>query len=155
MKHFFSILFIAFALSITASAQEIIDLQVNGVGIGATDTEVILKLGKPTSRKKGRMNECVGGEPLTLRYPGLVLELSEDMDDKFTVLTVTVTSPKWSVSGISIGASVNQVRKKFGDSKLTKEKGLEYLNYSISDGYANFVFRKKTLVEIYWELNLC
>jgi len=155
MKQLFFILFVAFALSITASAQRI-DLQVNGVEVGATEAIVVQKLGKPSSRKKGGIVPCHDGETLlTLRYPGLVLELAEDINGNFTVFTVTVTSPKWSVSGISVGASVEDVRKKFGSGKLTKEKGLVYLSYYITDGYANFVFQNNKLVKVDWELNLC
>jgi hypothetical protein len=131
-------------------------LQVNGVGIGATEATVVQKLGKPSSRKKGGIVPCYAGDVLlTLRYPGLVLELSDDLDGKLTVFTATVTSPKWSVSGIHIGASVEDVRKKFGNGKLTNEEGLEYLSYYITDGYANFVFRNNKLIEVNWELNLC
>jgi len=156
MKQFFSILFVAFALSLTASAQETIDLQVNGVGMHATEATVVQKLGKPSSRKKGGIVPCHDGETLlTWRYPGLALEFSENLEGKFTVFTATVTSPKWSVLGINIGASVGDVRRKFGDGKLTKEKGLNYLSYYITDGYANFVFKKNKLIKIDWEVNMC
>jgi len=156
MKRFFFILFVAFVLSLTASAQETIDLQISGVEIGATETTVVQKLGKPSSRKKGGIVPCHDGEMLlTWRYPGLTLEFWENLDGKFIVFTATVTSPKWSVSGINIGASVADVRRKFGDSDLTKEKGLDYLSYYITDGYANFVFKKNKLIKIDWEVNMC
>lgn len=59
MKQFFSILFVALALSLTASAQENIALQINGVEIETTEAEVIQKLGKPSSRKRGANNSSV------------------------------------------------------------------------------------------------
>ena len=156
MKRLFLIYFIMLASLLAVSAQQTIDLQINGVGIGATEAAVVQKLGKPSSKKKGGIVPCYNGDTLlTLRYPGLVLELTEDLSGNFFVFTTTVTSPKWSVSGINIGANVNEVQKKFGNGKIMKEEGLEYLSYYITDGYANFVFKKKKLIKIDWELNLC
>ncbi len=150
MKQFFSILFVAFALSLTASAQENIALQINGVEIETTEAEVIQKLGKPSSRKKVTGHECQGSL-LRLRYPGLIMEL----EDSGVVAAATVTSSKWSFSGIHIGASVSEVQKKFGISKSERKKGLDYLGYIFGDGYADFVFQKDKLVKIYWEFNFC
>jgi hypothetical protein len=156
MKRFFLILFVAFVLSLPAPAQTI-DLQVGGVEIGTTYPTVIQKLGKPVSKKKGGIVPCGSNDEtlLTLRYRGLALELTEGLSGKFFVFTAKVTSPKWSVSGIRVGASVEDVKKKFGSGELTKEKGLEYLSYYITDGYANFVFQNNKLVKVDWELNLC
>jgi hypothetical protein len=153
MKQFFSILFVAFALSLTASAQQTIALDVNGLEVVTTKAEIIQKLGKPSSsRKKVDDNECRGNFLLVLRYPGLTLELE---DTKYTTATATVTSPKWSFSGIRIGASIDEVRKRFGDSESERKKALDYLYYTVGDGGAEFIFRKGKLVKIYWEFNFC
>ena len=143
------------ALSLTASAQKTIALDVNGVEIVTTKAEVNQKLGKPASSKKFEGNECQGSL-LRLSYPGLVIELEDgNSDEKVIVATATVTSPKWSFSGIHIGASVSEVQKKFGNSKSERKKGLDHLHYIIGDGFAEFIFRKGKLVKIYWEFNFC
>ena len=155
MKQIFSILFVAFALSLTALAQENIDLQINGVEIETTEAEVIQKLGKPSSRKKVTGDECQGSL-LRLLYPGLILTLEDgNSDEKVVVATAAVTSPKWFFSGIYIGASISEVQKKFGISKSERKKGLDYLYYTIGDGGAEFIFQKGKLVKIYWEFNFC
>jgi len=150
MKQLFLISFFILAFSFTAAAQQTIALDINGVEIETTEAEVIKKLGKPSSRKSGAGNECQGNL-LRLRYPGLIIEL----EDSGVVAAATVTSPKWSFSGIRIGASVSEVQKKFGISKSERKKGLDYLYYGIGDGGAEFVFRKGKLVKIYWEFNFC
>lgn len=150
MKQLFLTLFIILASSFMVSAQQTIALDVNGVKIETTEAEAIQKLGKPSSRKKVTGHECQGGL-LRLHYPGLIIEL----EDSGVVAAATVTSPKWSFSGINIGASVSEVKKKFGISESERKKGLDYLHYSIGDGGAEFIFRKGKLVKIYWEFNFC
>jgi hypothetical protein len=144
-------LFTVFTLSLSVSAQQTIALDVNGVEIETTEAEVIKKLGKPSSRKSGAGNECQQGNLLILRYPGLIIEL----EDSGVVAAATVTSPKWSFSGIRIGASVSEVQKKFGISKSERKKGLDYLHCGIGDGSAEFIFQKGKLIKIYWEFNFC
>jgi hypothetical protein len=152
MKQLFLISFFIIAFSFTTAAQQTIALDVNGVEIVTTEAEVIQKLGKPSSRKRGAGNECQGSL-LILRYPGLIIELNSGRSS--VVAAATVTSPKWSFSGIRIGASVSEVQKKFGISKSERKKGLDYLYYTIGDGYAEFIFQKGKLVKIYWEFNFC
>src|SRR4028119_1982378 len=94
-----------FALSLAVLAQEMSGLQFNGVEIATTEAEVIQKLGKPSSRKRSAGNECQGSL-LKLRYPGLMIEI-ESSGGTSVVAAATVTSPKRSVSGIRIGASVS------------------------------------------------
>lgn len=94
---------------------------------------------------------------LTLRYSGLVVKLIEGSGGRnFFVASMEVTSPKWITSGITVGASIKDVRERFGqNNELSKEKGLNTLPYFIKDGYANFYFRNKRLVKMAWELNVC
>lgn len=154
-KLLFFILFNILALSFTASAQTI-NLQVKGVEIGTSYSTVVQKLGKPSSSKKGGIVPCGEGDTLlTLHYPGLVLELYKNGEQNFSVFSMEVTSPKWSVSGIRIGAGVKDVKAKLGPSKLSKDEGLDNLNYFITDGYANFYFQNKKLVRVEWEFNFC
>jgi hypothetical protein len=135
---------------------EMIKLQIKGVDIGTSYEEVFRRLGKPLSSRKRGTNPC-GGTKLTLRYSGLTVNLDPDADEQnFIVVFVEVTSPEWEVSGIRIGASLEDVRAKFGkSSELRKESRLETIGYFAGDGYADFYFRKNKLVKVSWELNLC
>jgi hypothetical protein len=151
------ILFIFPALPLSASAQATLDLKVKGVGVGTTYSTVLKKLGKPLLIKKGNNFPCNNEDPmLTLRYSGLVIELIQDNNRRYFVAGMKVTSPKWVISGITLGANKEKVRKRFGQNiKLDKEKGLEYLSYYVGDGYGFFYFRNNKLIKITWELNIC
>jgi len=156
MKRFLFILIIAFALSLTASAQTI-DLQVKGVEIATPYSTVIQKLGKPLSEKKGGEFPCDNSDMLTLRYKGLIVRLIEANDGTgFIVGSVSITSAKWSISGVNIGASIKDIQTRFGQSEVeTKESGLENLSYGMAEGFANFYFRNNKLVKVSWEFNIC
>ena len=140
----------------TDDLPQTIKLEVKGVDIGTSYEDVLRQLGKPLSSKKRGTNPC-GGTKLTLRYSGLTVNLDPDADEQnFIVVFVEATSLKWEVSGIKVGASLEDVRAKFGkSSELRKESGLETIGYFVTDGYANFYFRKNKLAKITWELNLC
>lgn len=157
MKRLLFISFTIVALSLTASAQ-VIDLQVKDVKIGTPYSEVIKKLGKPLLSKKGGSFPCdTDNSMLTLRYPGLIINLIEAGDGTgFIVASMKVTSPKWSVaSGINVGASLKDVRATFGDSEIEKESGSQYLSYAMAEGFAKFYFRNNKLIKIAWEFNIC
>jgi hypothetical protein len=152
----FFVSLVLFTLPTAASAQTIV-LQVKGVDIGAKYQTVLRQLGKPLSSKKRGTNPC-GNTKLVLRYSGLTITFDDDGSGRnFIVVVIEVTSPKWEVApGISVGASLADVQKKFSQTEApTKEKGLENLSYFAGDGYANFYFRNKKLVKVAWELNLC
>ena len=57
---------------------------------------------------------------------------------------VEITSNKWSVSGLHIGARQREIVKKFGAGP-----------YFIKDGYANFQYQRGRLVKMEWEFNFC
>lgn len=156
MKTFLlSIFFILTAISANSSAQTI-NLKLSGIDIGTPRAKVLKTLGKPLSSIKRGEFPCDNGPMLTLRYSGLTLKMLESNDGKdFIVGNVIVTSNKWSVSGIKIGASVNDVKNKFGNKDLRKEEGFDALSYLINDGYAAFFFKKNKLIKIAWELNVC
>ncbi|MGD9562683.1 MAG: hypothetical protein AB7F88_11900 [Pyrinomonadaceae bacterium] len=80
----------------------------------------------------------------TLRYKGLVLRLESGGLDPLGLYSVEVTSPKWSISGLRIGASWNQVVAKFG-------RGPHF----IIDGYAHLHFKRNRLIKMRWEFNFC
>jgi hypothetical protein len=156
MKQFlFFVSLILFTLPTGAVAQTI-DLKVKGVDIGASYQTVLRQLGKPLSNRKGGTNPC-GGTKQVLRYSGLKITLDEDEDKQNIVVLIEVTSPKWEVaSGVSIGASLENVRAKFSQSHdLSKESGFDVLTYSDGDGALTFYFRNKKLVKVTRDLNLC
>ncbi len=132
-------------------------MQINGVGVYTPYSTVIQKLGKPLSEKKDGEFPCENGETLTLRYKGLIVRLIEANDGTgFFVGSISVTSAKWSISGVNIGASIKDIQTKFGQSKVeTKESGLKNLSYGMAEGFADFYFRNNKLVEVYWEFNIC
>ena len=156
MKHLFLISFLVFALSLAVSAQETIDLQVNGVGVYTTEATVIKKLGKPLSRKKGDF-PCDEGGAIILRYKGLIIRLIEANNEKgFIVGSVSVTSANRSVSSVKIGTGIKDIQTRFGQSEAETEKsGLKKLSYGMTEGFAYFYFRNNKLVKVYWEFNIC
>jgi hypothetical protein len=160
MKQFyFFVLLVIFALSTNALAGEI-DLRINGVGLGTKQATVLRKLGKPSLSRKGGIVPCSDGSTLlTLRYPGLVIELTRDEDEQdFSIFSMKVTSPKWTFSRISVGTNINNVQAKFGQPyHKTKESKLLGLHYNTkgNGGAASFYFQGKKLEEVYWEINFC
>jgi len=76
-----------------------IDLKINGVGIGTSESIALKKLGKPLQTQKGEFDECGGGFQRTLRYSGLEVELlSNDKGRDFSVISIDVTSSEWLVA---------------------------------------------------------
>lgn len=143
------------------SLTQILNLKVKDVEIGTKYSDVLKKLGKPSSKKKGKDFPCDDGEILILKYKGLVLELLKNYEDNtFFVASTTVISDKWSVSdanvgSINVGASIKEVKEKFGDKEFYNEEGFDILGYYNIDGYANFYFKDGKVVKIRWELNVC
>ncbi|MDQ3633805.1 MAG: hypothetical protein M3405_04755 [Acidobacteriota bacterium] len=150
------ILAMLFVLSSALSAQTI-DLDVKGVKIGTHRSEVIEKLGKPSSSKIGGSLPCDTDPVLNLRYPGLVLRLLESNEGKeFFVAEIEITSSNWTVaSDINIGTTKKKVIKKFGFREVYKELDLEYLEYPMKVGSAEFSFKKDKLAKIAWAINPC
>jgi len=147
-------LFIFLALSTTVSA-DVINLQVKGVTVGTQYLTVLHRLGKPLQSKEGGSFPC-GDKLMTLRYPGLVIKLVGDgRKQDFSVVLIEATSSKWSIArGINIGTKLKDVRAKFGKTN-NKKADSNNLFYFITDGWANFYFKKNRLVKVIWEENLC
>lgn len=160
MKIALSILLLAFAASAQTSLRS--GPTVNGLPLGATREQVIRKLGKPTSEKKGKADECVGGTEMTLQYPGLKFWLWDDAEKpgKFTVGQFEVTSAAWDVSGSRVGQTSAAVKKMFG-SKFTSEtkSGRTIWYYEMDEdkgpGNTNFTFRNGKLVNIFTMYLMC
>lgn len=149
------ILFFLIAFTVDISAQ-MVELNLNGIGIGTARKDVFKKLGKPLSTRIDGEFPCHNGKKLVTKYSGLTFEMIDNENETdFFVATVIVTSKKWTVSGIRIGASLEEVKNKFGNEEARKEYGFDVLSYPNGDGYANFFFKKNKLVKISWELNVC
>jgi len=148
-------LFFLIAFTVDISAQ-MVELNLNGISIGTTRKDVFKKLGKPLSSKINGEFPCNNGKKLVTKYSGLTFEMiADESETDFFVANVIVTSEKWTVSGIRIGASLEEVKDKFGNKKVRKEEGFDVLSYPNAEGYANFFFKKNKLVKISWELNVC
>lgn len=125
------------------NAQVKIHPRLNGLDIGAKYLTIVKRLGKPLSDIRGGEVPC-GAAMRTLRYRGLVLRLETGGAQPLGLYKVEVTSAKWSISGLRIGATRKQVISKFGSGP-----------YFIQDGYAKVEFRRKRLVGMQWEFNFC
>jgi len=156
------ILFVWFtlvALPTIVSANEI-DLRINGIGLGTSQSTVFRQLGKPLEIKKGEYDECGGDIRKILRYSGLTIELLGDGNGRnFTVTSIEVSSSKWLVaSKIRVSVSPKSVQAKFGlPYNKGKEEGLQFYSYinKGNDGFADFYFRGNKIVKISWEYNPC
>ncbi len=136
-------------------------LKVNGVALGDSYKQVVRKLGKPSSEKKRKADECVGGTEMILSYPGLKFRLWDEPDNpkKFTVGFFEVNSAKWNVSGARIGITAATVKKLFGtrtgeevDSHTELRTWYYEMDENISPGNTNFSLRggKVTSISVAW-----
>lgn len=132
------------------------DLKIKGIGLDSLNSDVLSKFGKPLKSTKSGNYPC-GNSEMTLRYSGLIIKLEEDVEgNNYRVVSIEVTFPDWSVSGINIGANVEDVKAKLKYRyHMTRESGKEGLHYSNGDGGASFYFRDNKLVKINWEYNWC
>ncbi|MBK7709305.1 MAG: hypothetical protein IPN69_22100 [Acidobacteria bacterium] len=138
--------------------QQFIRVKTKGVEVGTSKARVLGRIGKPLSTRKGGEYPCAE-RSVDMRYGGLLLELLESQLDRekgrLFVARMTITSRKWSVSGIRIGASPLAVRLKFGPARWQNEARNRFLVYAIGDGSANFFFRRGRLFKIVSQLNVC
>jgi hypothetical protein len=156
MKKIIFLVLIFLISSTNILSQNIELLEVKGIKIGTSYSDVLEKLGKPKSVVEGGEFPCDSGKFWTVRYSGLIFKILEgnEGNEKF-VAEVNVESDKWSVSGIKIGESIEGVKAKFGESELMKEEDFDMLGYINGDGYSYFYFKDNKLVKIIWELNTC
>lgn len=160
MKQTLFSLLMLFAFSLTAFAQEEVDLRIDGIGFGSTHTQVIRKFGKPNRIKNEGINECANGEELTYSYPGLKIGLLSEGEGKnkiYKVYSVEVTSSNRAInSDIKIGTIYEEVLTKFGKPSETAadKSSLVYVNKD-NNGFAGFTFKDNKLVKIVWEETIC
>ena len=140
-----------------SGAQSAISIRVRGVAVGSTEKQVVKRFGRTDVRKGGTFPCDIEGEMRTMKYPGLEFRLIESMAKRGEriVAMIVVSSRKWSVGGIRIGATPAMVRKRFGKARWESMDGRRYLSYFIDDGSGRFFFRRGKLVRIESELNAC
>ena len=134
------------------------ELRINDIGLGASSQDIIWKLGKPSKGKKAGSFPCSFTQMLTLNYPGLEIKFDLDEEEKkFSAASIEVTSPKWTVLGIRIGANKADVLAKLSNYKYSThiQDGEDSIGFANTDGYISFDFKGEKLVRIYWEYNFC
>ena len=150
-----SILFTILISVQTALSKQTFEPKVNGIGIGTSYSTILKKLGKPLLVKKGEEYPCNSGRITIIRYSGLRLNLIKSFSsNKLIVDSMEITLPRWSVSGIRIGAKLKEVESKFSGN-IRRENGVDILGGFVKDGYRNFYFQNKRLIKMTWELNPC
>ena len=141
-----------------------VDLRVSDIGSGMPYPTVIRNLGKPLQRKATRTTaslSCSGAAEthVTLLYSGLQISLLGDGRGRsLTVYSIEISSPKWMVSGVRIGASVGDVENKFGRPISKAQKSDETIFHYVTKGnlgMVNFHFRNNELVKVAMTETLC
>ncbi len=155
MKLFLAIVLLSVTGTVLSQVSTAEGLKVNGVALGDSYRQVVRKLGKPSSERKRKGDECVGGTEMTLRYPGLELRLWDDVDNpkNFTVGWFEVKSAKWSVSGTKVGQTIAAVRKLLGKpATVQTENGLNVWFYDMDEekgpGNTSLTFRGGKVISI-------
>jgi hypothetical protein len=158
MKRTLAILFVLIVAAGNSFGQQFIRVKTKGIEVGTSKANVLRRIGRPVSIRKGAEYPCAV-RSVDMRYGGLLLEMLESELDgekgKLFVARMTITSRKWVVNGIRIGASASAVRTRFGAASWYKDRLGQFLGYNIGDGSANFYFSRGRLVKIVSELNAC
>ncbi|HYX71645.1 MAG TPA: hypothetical protein VE732_02665 [Nitrososphaera sp.] len=141
-----------------------VNLQVGGIGSGTPYSTVLRKLGKPLRRKVTKTPaplSCSGlaETHLTLFYSGLQISLLGDGRGRhLKVYSIEATSPKRTVSGLRLGASMEEVNNTFGEPNSKAEESGGTVFYYVTKGNlggANFYFRNNKLVKVAMTETLC
>jgi hypothetical protein len=166
MKQFLFFVLILF-LILSAFGQDKfreIDLRIKGVGSGTSYSTVVRKFGNSQRSKtqKYKASEACSNSAethLNLYYSGLEVKLLGDGKGRnLNVYSIQITSKKWVASGISIGADIKELEKKFGSPNSTEERMGKTVFYYVTKenlGFVNFYFRNNKLVKILMTETLC
>jgi len=112
------------AAAISAQTTSPARLKINGIGLDSTFAQVTKALGKPTKDGKATKEGCIGGREKTVDFDGASFYFMDgDSTNRktFEVKSFSVTSSKYSVSGIKVGDTEYNVRRRLG-TKFTKTK---------------------------------
>ena len=127
------------AATISAQTTNPAALKVNGVGLDSTFAQVTKALGKPKKDGKATKEECIGGREKQAEWDGASFWFM-DGDSRngktFEVKSFAVTSSKYSVSGIRVGDTEHNVRRRLG-TKFSKsddpETGADIWTYDFPE----------------------
>jgi hypothetical protein len=167
MKRFLFLTLFFFAVLFSAFGQEKlceIDLRVKGVGSGTSYSTVVRKFGKPQRSKTPKFKAskaCSNSAEthLTLYYSGLEITLLGDgRGSNLDVYSIQINSKRWIVSGISLGADIKEIERRFGTPDSKAEKNGETIFYYVTKenlGVVNFYFRNSNLVKVLMTETLC
>ena len=161
MKKLLTILVLALAGSAYSQSSLPEGPKVNGIALGAKYADVVRTLGRPTREVTSRTaDECTGSRTRTLQFPGLKVELFDEVRNVYTVFSFEVTSPKWDVSGTKVGDTSASIQKLFGTRgrNVAKEGAETVWYYEMSEaapGTSNFHFRGGKLTKIVFGYTMC
>lgn len=86
------------------------ELVVNGVGLGSERTEVEKALGTPEKVEKAAQQHLE-----FLHYPSKGLTVGISSDERVHILSVSAPASAWTLSGIGIGSSMDDVKRAYGN----------------------------------------
>lgn len=110
-----------------------IDFNINGVRLGSTYSQALMKLGKPRRTRIQRYSKersCLG-DPMILRildYRGLRVWVLGVGRDKPVVLGIIVSGPQYSFRGVRIGFSESSVVERLGPLHPAETKGTKNIS---------------------------
>ncbi len=129
---------------------EVLDLNVSGVRIGTSEKDVVKLLGKPT-RINRELPEGYRDGYRIYEYPGLSIEIIDD--ERSVVNHIDIESGQWNVNGISVGSSVDDVRRLWGRPLNEGEEGLYYFDMSELD--VQVAIENGRVVGVHWLYDDC
>ena len=111
-------------------------------------TEILDKLGEP-------LDTCEFDSYVYNTYKDITLEYTT-IDDKPAFDYIYVTGDSYKASGITIGASKDEVKEAFGEPSTEYEcEGSEYMDYYYDDFSQYFTFENGELVEFSFSRCFC
>ncbi|MFL6374556.1 MAG: hypothetical protein ACJ73D_07830, partial [Pyrinomonadaceae bacterium] len=138
--------------NLDSALADAMDFRLNGVRIGTTEKEMRRLLGRPNSVENyGPESEPISGREYN--YSGLTLEVIE-YEGKRTVDSIEVEWGAWSVNGVSIGSSVNDVKRLMGRPISEAPGMIEYKDIS-SGGEVDISIKDGRVTQISVAVDAC
>ncbi len=127
------------AATISAQTTSPAKLKISGIGLYSTLAQVKKALGKPKVDGKPKEEGCIGAREKDVEYDGASFYFmdGDSKDGKiFELKAFEITSPKYVVSGIKVGDTEHNVRRRLG-TKFTKsddpETGTDIWTYDFPE----------------------
>ncbi|MBX3293211.1 MAG: hypothetical protein KF881_10030 [Acidobacteria bacterium] len=109
-----------------------VDFNINGLRVGSTEIDLIRALGKPL-----RIESWYDVPDLKVyHYNGLLIRIGE-YDHSKTVDSIEITSESQNFAGLTIGSSLEDVRRRLGPEHYAYEGTLGYHTF-VTEGYVEF-----------------